>query len=333
MPSGDEMSDKIDVAVIGPIPRDRITSYQGEKFEKFGCAVYTAACLSALAGPGSTIRAVSHVRKSDIVKIHDLLTAFPCLDVSHVTGKADQGDVIDLVYIDQNHRDEKQTGFMNPILPEDIEDIMHCDAFVFVPITDFEIPLETLRYIKANSKGTIIFDAHGPTNGVSKHGDRFHKFWIDRDRWLPNIDLLKMNLEEARCSWFEGEYDKQDLNEVGELTMDELPKFARHCLDQGVKALYVTLDQHGCAVYFKDDSGRMREHLVKRVLVENVVDTTGCGDSFAGGLAFGYLATGDFVKACQFGNCAGAQRCTSSELDVYFNRNETERQIAETYGD
>lgn len=327
------MPDNFNIAVLGPIPRDRITSYKGENFEKFGCAVYTAVCLSSLTGPGSMIHTVSHVRKRDIGKVHDLLSAFPYQDVSHVTDAADQGDVIDLVYVDQSHRDEKQTGFMNPILPEDIEDLMHCDAFVFVPITDFEVPLETLRYIKANSNGIVIFDAHGPTNGVSKHGDRFHKFWIDRDRWLPNIDLLKMNLEEARCSWFEGEYNIDDLSDVGELTMDELPKFASHCLDHGVKALYVTLDQHGCAVYFNDSSGRMREHLVKRVLVENVVDTTGCGDSFAGGLAFGYLATGDYVKACQYGNCAGAQRCTSSELDVYLTREETECQIATTYGD
>ena len=64
-----------------------------------------------------------------------------------------------------------------------------------------------------------------------------------------------------------------------------------------------------------------------------MVDTTGCGDSFAGGLAFGYLRTGDFVKACWYGNCAGAQRCTSSELDVYGDLERTERQIAETYLD
>ena len=49
------MSGKMNIAVLGPIPRDKITSYQGETFEKFGCAVYTAACLSALAGPGSTL--------------------------------------------------------------------------------------------------------------------------------------------------------------------------------------------------------------------------------------------------------------------------------------
>lgn len=327
------MTDKINVAVVGPIPRDNITSFQGETFEKFGCAVYTAVCMSSLAGPGSSINVVSHVRESDVSKIDTLLSEYPHINVAHVSGDADQGDVIDLVYVDQNKREEKQTGFMNPILPEHIEDLVDCDAFVFVPITDFEIPLETLKYIKENGDSLVVFDAHGPTNGCSAQGERFHKFWIDRDRWLPYIDLLKMNLEEAHCSWFKSEYGKNELDEVQELTMDQLPKFARHCLDRGVKALYITLDQHGCAVYFEDESGKMVEHLVKRVLVENVVDTTGCGDSFAGGLAFGYLHTGDFVKACQYGNCAGAQRCTSSELDVYLSLADTKHQIAQTYGD
>ena len=33
-------------------------------------------------------------------------------------------------------------------------------------------------------------------------GDRANRLWIERDAWLPYIDILKMNLEEAGCSWF-----------------------------------------------------------------------------------------------------------------------------------
>jgi adenosine kinase len=66
--------------------------------------------------------------------------------------------------------------------------------------------------------------------------------------------------------------------------------------------------------------------------VEHVVDTTGAGDSFAAGLAYGYLAYRDYVMACQYGNAMGAQRCTGAELDVYLSREETERQIHAAYG-
>lgn len=321
------------VSVLGPIPRDRITTHKGEKAEKYGCALYTAAAVASLAGENSQINIVSHVRRQDYEPIKGILSDFPNISVSHLSFDADQGDVIDLIYTSHNRRKEKQTGYMHPILPADLDGLMDSDAFVFVPITDFEVPLETLRHIKENSDGVIIFDAHGPTNGCSMHGDRFHKFWIDRDRWLPYIDILKMNLEEARCSWFEGDYDFEDSVESDALTMDVLPEFANHCLNKGVKALYITLDQLGCVVYFRNSAGRIREHLVKRVAVPNVVDTTGCGDSFAGGLAFGYLETGDYVKACQFGNCSGAQRCAGIELNIYKDLEGTLAQIEETYGD
>ena len=56
------------------------------------------------------------------------------------------------------------------------------------------------------------------------------------------------------------------------------------------------------------------------------------GDSFAGGLAYGYLAYRDYVVACQYGNAMGAQRRTGAELDVYLSREETERQILTAYG-
>jgi adenosine kinase len=71
---------------------------------------------------------------------------------------------------------------------------------------------------------------------------------------------------------------------------------------------------------------------VPRIPVENVVDTTGCGDSFAAGMAFGYLFGRDIVKACQYGNAMGAQRCAGSELSIYLPRAETDAQIERTYG-
>ena len=325
------MTASFDVAVLGPMPRDHITTYQNEVVEKYGCALYTTLVLSTLLGKGSRVVPVVHLRKVDLEPVQSLLSPFPHMDLSHVTADADQGDIITLKYVDQNKRLETQTGFMNPITPDDVKDLLDCDAFVFVPITDFEVSVMTLEYIKSNSDGVIIFDAHGPTNGCTRHGERFLKFWVDRDMWLPYIDILKMNLEEAGASWFAAEYDPQALQNAGELPLDELPKFARHCLNHGVKALYVTLDEYGCAVYFNNEQGQMREHFVKRIHVDKVVDTTGCGDSFAGGLAFGYLKTRDYVQACYYGNAAGAQRCTGTELAVYKSLLETEQQIAENY--
>ena len=36
------MANSFNVAVLGPIPRDHITTYQNEVVDKYGCVVYTA---------------------------------------------------------------------------------------------------------------------------------------------------------------------------------------------------------------------------------------------------------------------------------------------------
>lgn len=327
------MENAFKIAVLGPIPRDYIITYEGAEVSKYGCVLYPVVALSTLMSKHARVVPVTHVRKIDKAPIIEILSKFPNIDVNHINSAADQGDVITLKYVDQNKRLERQTAFMNPIVPEDVRDILDADAFVFVPVTDFEVALDTLKYIKANSNGIIIFDGHGPTNTCTRRGERLLQFWIDRDLWLPYIDILKMNLEEAACSWFDKEYELGELEEEKELPMDQLPKFAQHCLDHGLKALYVTLDEYGCAAYFKNAEGKMQEHFIKRIPVDHVVDTTGCGDSFAGGLAFGYLKTNDFVKACYYGNAMGAQRCTGTKLAIYKPLHETEQQIIETYGD
>lgn len=318
-------------AVLGPIPRDHITTHRGEVIEKYGCAMHTAIGLSRLLGDTGTVHLVSHVRKRDVAAVKEILADYPNIDVSHITSDADQGDVIRLRFVDQNNRIEKQTGFMNPIIPEDVKDLMHCEVFVCVPITDYEVPLETLKYIKANSKGSIIFDAHGPTNAISTKGDRLLKFWIDRDQWLPYIDVLKMNLEESNCSWFAKEINPETLRGFDETDISHLPAFARHAIKRGIQSLIVTLDSSGSAVFFKKD-GQVHQEIVKAIWVEHVVDTTGCGDSFAGGLGFGLLIKpGDYIHAVKYANALGAQRTQGKTFEVFKDRKTTDAMITDNY--
>ncbi len=319
------------IAVLGPIPKDTIVTHNNERFEKYGCALYTTVALSRLVGDAGWITPVTHMKTNDAKQVRAVLSSFRNVNLDHLSSSDDRGDIVSLTYVDQNTRVERQTGFMSFIGSDDLTDLLDSDAFVCVPISDYEVPCATLSYIKQNSAGVVILDAHGPTNAVTRTGERVHKFWFERDLWLPHIDILKMNLQEAGCSWFGSEYSPQSLENPQDIGLDELPKLAAHCLRLGVKAVCVTLDQHGCVIYF-NDGGKMQEHFIKRVPVEHVVDTTGCGDSFAGGLAFGYLRTRNYVTACQYGNAVGAQRCGGSELAIYRSLAATERQIAETYG-
>ena len=319
------------VAVLGPIPYDRVTTHRGDVLEKYGCALYTVAALSALLGPDDRICPVVHVRKKDEANIKELLSQFPQVDLTGVRSSLDRGDVVELEYLDQNRRAERQTHFMAPIRPEDVEFALDADSFVCVPITDYQVSQDTLRYIKGNSSGTVLLDAHGPAVALTKGGERANRLWIERDAWLPYIDILKMNLEEAGCSWFPSGASPTTTT-ADPLAMEDLPLFAEHCLDRGVKGVCVTLDEHGCAVYYRDAQGTMQEDLVDRLKVAHVVDTTGCGDSFAAGMGYGYLATKDFVQAARYGNAMGAQRCSGTELAAYLPLEETNKQLDAAYG-
>ena len=325
------------VAVLGPIPRDQVVTDSGDRFEKYGCVIYTAVALSALLDAGDTIVPISHVRRQDEGPIKQILGSFPNIDTSGITSQVDQGDVVELRYVDQNRRVERQANFMNPIMPADVDQVLDADVFVCVPITDYEVGQPTLRYIKEHSRATVVLDAHGPVTTLTRSGERHPRVWADQDLWLPYIDILKMNLDEAASARLgesaEMAADPPRLSdEEPRLSDEELRGLAHHCLDRGVGAVCVTLDERGCVAFYPNGSGGVSEEFVDRIEVEHVVDTTGAGDSFAAGLAYGYLAYRDYVVACQYGNAMGAQRCTGTELNVYLSREETERQILAAYG-
>src|SRR4051812_382742 len=264
------------VAVLGPIPRDQIVTHTGERFEKYGCVLYTAAALSAHLEPGDTIVPISHVRRRDEGPIKEILGSFPNIDTMGITSQADQGDVVELRYVEHNRRVERQLSFMNPILPADVDKVLDADAFVCVPITDYEVGQPTLRHIKEHSSAIVVLDAHGPTVTLTRSGERHPRVWADRDVWLPYIDILKMNLEEASSAWLR---ESTDVGASPRLGADELHELAAYCLDRGVGAVCVTLDEEGCVVFHRDSTGALAEDVVGRIHVENVVDTTGCGDS------------------------------------------------------
>lgn len=318
------------IAIVGPIPRDHIVTHQGDLIQKWGCVTHPVIALSVMAGESIEIIPVCHVRNVDLDNVKEVFKGYPGINLKHITTANDQGDIISLRFIDVNNRLEQQTGFMDPIVPNDFKDLLNCDVFVFIPISDYEISLETLQYLKKKSKkSVIIFDAHGPTTACLFNGERMRKFWVDRDLWLPYIDVLKMNIEEAQASWFKKEYESSDFAQ--ELSPEGMREFGKHCIDKGVKCLAITMDSRGCMLYYKK-KGKFVEEMVPAVKVENVIDTTGCGDSFAGGVGFGLLQDPqDYVSAVRYGNALGALRTQGKTFAVFKSKAETDKIIQETY--
>jgi adenosine kinase len=319
------------IAIVGPIPRDHIVTHNNELIQKWGCVTHPVIALSALGVKGLEVIPVSHLRQVDVDNVKEVFGPYRHINLQHLTARHDQGDIISLRFIDMNNRLERQTGFMDPIVAEDFRHLLDCKVFVFIPISDYEISLEALQYLKKRSKGLIVFDAHGPTTACLINGERQRKFWIDRDVWLPYIDVLKMNLEEAQASWFKKEYESSEFEITEEPDRESLRAFALHCLGRGVKCVYITVDSRGCLVYFTQ-RGKLVEQMVPAIKVQQVIDTTGCGDSFAGGVGFGLLQKpNDFLGAARYGNALGALRTQGKTFSVFKTLAETQNIIRQGY--
>ncbi len=320
------------IAVLGPIPRDTIITHHQETIKKYGCVTHPVIALAKLLEHDGKVYPVSHVHKVDYPQILEVFKPFSNIETSFVSSEHDRGTVIQLKFVDQNNRLERQTACMKPIVPADIKKMEEMDAYVFIPITDFEISLRTLKYIKKKRTGLIVFDAHGPTTSMGMTGDRYRKFWVDMDEWLRYIDILKMNLEESQACWLKKEYSTDEMTSYDEGRTEHLDDMAAYVLDKGVQYFYVTLDAKGCVFYYKEGD-EIRKQFVKSVYVDHVVDTTGCGDSFAGGLAYGFAVYKDPVKAAQFANALGALRTQGKTFDVFKSKEATETLISEYYGE
>ena len=326
------MANPLKIVVAGPIPRDTISTYENDIIMRYGCVTHPVIALAKLLNAEGIVVPVSNMHKKDEAGITAEFAPFKNIDLSGINTKEDSGTVILLDFKDQNNREEKQLACMNPLRPKHIKKHLDAAVFVFVPITDFEISLSTLKHIKKHSDATIVFDAHGATTAMDVKGHRHRKFWVDRDEWLPYIDVLKMNLEESQCMSFANEYEHEIPSIYDENATEHLDDLAKHVLKKGVSFFYVTMDSRGCILYSLQDN-QLKKDWITSVKVDKVVDTTGCGDSFAGGLAYGFAKYDDPIKAGQFANILGARRTQGKNWDVFKTAEETENIRLQNYGE
>ncbi len=123
---------------------------------------------------------------------------------------------------------------------------------------------------------------------------------------LRGSDVLKPCKAAARA--LSGEHDPE--------------RMARKLLSMGPKLVALTLGVDGCLIASSDSCTHQPAFPVK------VVDTTGAGDAFMGGLSFGLLREFPLERVAQFANACAALCCTQVGARAMAFRPEVEELIA-----
>jgi sugar/nucleoside kinase (ribokinase family) len=279
------------ITVVGSVAYDSIETPAGRKDRCLGgAATYFALAASfftdvrviAVVGEdfGSAQEAVFHARKIDI------------RGIEHAAGKSFfwEGSYLENLNEAKTHNTELNVfATFSPKIPEEYRD----SAFLFLANID---PVLQRRVREQMPDVRLVA------------GDTMN-YWINDHRpalldMLKGLDILVINDAETRT--------------LG--ASNNLVKASRSVMKMGPHTLIVKHGEYGATAFFSDQSFGSNSGHPHRAFrapalpLEEVIDPTGAGDSFAGGF-FGYLASQDevtpavFRRAMFYGSVMGSYAC------------------------
>lgn len=276
----------VDVIMVGTVALDSVRTPFGERAETLGgSAVYASVAASMFAKVG-----LVGVIGSDFPKKHvDFLRrlGIDLAGLETLEGETFRWKGYYEYDMNQAHTLDTRLNVLssfNPKLPEEYRKV----KYVFLANTDPEIQMNVYRQMK--KPRLVMLDTMN--------------FWIENkkealSRMIENVDVMLTNDAEAR----------QFFN------TPNLVKAGKSFLEMGPKAVIIKKGEHG-ALLFTDGQC----FSAPAYPLENLVDPTGAGDSFAGGF-IGWLArSGDLSarnmrKAVVFGSAIASYNAEEFSLN------------------
>ncbi|MEK6667818.1 carbohydrate kinase family protein [uncultured Aquabacterium sp.] len=153
--------------------------------------------------------------------------------------------------------------------------------------------------IEADPSVTLAIVAPDGRDAMVQHAEQLRAanipFVFDPGQGLPMFDGADLKRFISQATWVAvNDYEGKLLADRTGSSLAELSK-------SHLQGLIETLGADGCNVYIQG----VKTH-VPGVKAEAVIDPTGCGDAFRGGLLYGLSQGWDLVKAVALGNRIGA---------------------------
>lgn len=178
----------------------------------------------------------------------------------------------------QNERTQRVLAKAAPFTADGLRDV-EARVFHLGTLLADDFPLDVVRYLA--SKGSVSADVQGYLREV--RGDKvYHIDWEEKREALRHIDILKAN--ETEMQVLTGTADTREA--------------ARILAGWGVKEVLLTLGSEGSMIYAGGEF-----HEIPAYEAPDVVDATGCGDTYMTGYLYsrargaGYDEAGRFAAA------------------------------------
>lgn len=245
-----------DICCIGHITLDKIITPKQTIYMPGGTSYYFS-------------HGISHLNDWKNYKLVTSLAPSEYSSVDELTGKGLNVEIIPskkTVYfensygINQNNRTQRVLAKADPFT---VEKIQHIEAKIFHlgSLLSDDFSLDVIKYL--SKKGILSVDAQGYLREV--RGENVYPIdWCEKKEALKYVHILKVNEHEAKV-----------LTEL-----DDYQAAARQLAEWGVKEVLLTLGSEGSIIYAENSF-----YYIPAYPPKEVVDATGCGDTYM----LGYL--------------------------------------------
>ena len=247
-----------DIICIGHITKDKIVTPKAEIYMPGGSSFYFSYGINHLDNKNLSYRLLTSLAEEDMQAVHDMRAAGIQVD-----GIPSRHTVYfeNIYEADQNVRHQRVRAKADPFTIESVKDVK-ARYIVLGSLLADDFPLEVIQYL--STRGTLVVDAQGYLREV--RGEKVYAIdWKEKREALKYIDILKVN-----------EYEAEVLTGTA-----HLHKAAETLASWGVKEVLLTQGSFGSTLLA---DGQFYDIPAYEPL--NIVDATGCGDTFVMGYVY-----------------------------------------------
>lgn len=261
-----------DIICIGHITKDKIVTPKTEVYMPGGASFYFSYGINHLDNKDLSYRLITSLAEEDMKTVHDMRMAG--IDVEVIPSR--HTVYFENIYEeDQNKRHQRVRAKADPFTIESIKDVK-AKFIVLGPLLADDFSLDVIKYL--STRGTLVVDAQGYLREV--RGEKVYAIdWKDKHEALKYVDILKVN-----------EYEAEVLTGTA-----DLHKAALQLAEWGVKEVLLTQGSFGSTILA---DGKFYNIPAYEPL--NVVDATGCGDTFVMGYVYKRAQGADIDEAGHF---------------------------------